>query len=59
MGNNMMMNEVLAFAMGIFFGLSIGAGYIYVNEIKPCEKNLPRDQHCKIIGVVDNDSNNN
>lgn len=49
----MMTNEVLAFLIGLFFGISLMAGIIYVNEIKPCEKNLPRDQHCKLIGVVD------
>lgn len=53
MGNNTKMNEFLAFLTGFFFGLSLMAGAIYVTEIKPCEKNLPRDQHCKIIGVVD------
>jgi hypothetical protein len=25
----------------------------YHDSIKECEKALPRDKHCKIIGVVD------
>lgn len=48
-----MKNEYLAFLMGLFFGISIVAVVIYVIHIQPCEKNLPRDQHCKLIGVVD------
>ena len=28
----------------------------YNSAIKECEKSLPRDQHCKVIGVIDNDS---
>ena len=29
----------------------------YDSAIKECEKNLPRNQHCKIIAVVDDKLN--
>lgn len=28
----------------------------YNAAIQECEKSLPRDQHCKLVGVVDNEA---
>lgn len=28
---------------------------LYKKAIEECEKSLPRDKHCKVIGVVDED----
>ena len=32
-----------------------GFVYKYKQAISECEKNLPREKHCKVIGVVDED----
>ena len=49
---------ILAFFMGIVVSgaiLNLPNSPInkYEDAIKECEKSLPRDKHCKIIGVVD------
>lgn len=38
---------------GIMANLPFSNVAKYNAAIKECEKTLPRDQHCKVIGVVD------
>jgi capsular polysaccharide biosynthesis protein len=45
-------NIVLAFLLGIVVSVGMVSSQ-YHDAIKECEKALPRDKHCKIIGVVD------
>lgn len=52
---NTTMKDFLSFLMGLFFGLAIMSGVIYITYIKPCEQRLPRNQHCKLTAVVDDD----
>ena len=53
-------------SIGVFAGFMLGIVFCiglsslpdsalekYKKSIKDCEKSLPRDQHCKVIGVVD------
>ena len=42
--------------IGIIVHLPISNVSKYNNAIEECEKSLPRDQHCKIIGVLDDSS---
>ena len=48
-------NIVLAFLLGIVVSVGMVSSPLteYHDSIKECEKALPRDKHCKIIGVVD------
>lgn len=48
-------NIVLAFLVGLVFSAGMVSSPLmeYHDAIKECEKSLPRDKHCKIIGVVD------
>ena len=48
-------NIVLAFLVGLVFSAGIVSSTLteYHDAIKECEKSLPRDKHCKIIGVID------
>lgn len=52
----------MGIVIGLILGLIIAASLsnldtspstLYFNAIKECEKTLPRNQHCKIIGVID------
>lgn len=38
---------------GVLVNLPNSALKKYEKAIEECEKSLPRDQHCKVIGVVD------
>ena len=42
--------------IGIIVNLPISNVSKYNNAIEECEKSLPRDQHCKVIGVLDDSS---
>jgi hypothetical protein len=44
--------------LGIVANLPFSSVTKYDKAIKECEKTLPRDQHCKVIGVVDKDLEN-
>lgn len=44
--------------IGVIANLPFSNVTKYDNAIKECEKALPRDQHCKVIGVVDNEFKN-
>lgn len=48
-------NIVLAFLVGLAFSAGMVSSPLaeYHDAIEECEKSLPRDKHCKIIGVVD------
>lgn len=42
--------------IGVVANLPFSTVTKYNTAIKECEKSLPRDKHCKVIGVVDNDT---
>lgn len=49
---------VVGFVLGLLVSILLyivpAAGLSkYKKAIEECEKSLPRDQHCKVIGVVD------
>lgn len=39
--------------IGVMANLPFSNVTKYDNAIKECEKSLPRDKHCKVIGVVE------
>lgn len=49
---------VATVVIGIMANLPFSNVTKYNAAIKECEKTLPRDQHCKVIGVVDNELEN-
>lgn len=46
---------ILAIVLTLAFAIHLPNGKIsrYDNAIAACERDLPRNQHCKIIAVVD------
>ena len=44
------------FLLGVFLGILFTTWFIYAIQfatfIKPCEKNLPRTQHCELTAKV-------
>jgi len=61
------MEATQAFGLGIMVGVLFvfimcvvtpwSSPNLYHEAIAQCEAKLPRDQHCKVIGVIDNDRN--
>jgi len=49
----------IGIVLGVLAGLTLFAMLSYSDRVKytmaiqECEKSLPRDKHCKVIGVVD------
>lgn len=42
--------------IGVIANLPFSNVTKYDKAIKECEKSLPRDKHCKVIGVLDDSS---
>ena len=52
------MNEDHGIIVFVFFVIVLGVGGIYLSDehaklINECERHLPRDKHCKLIAVID------
>lgn len=57
--NDFSLGFVLAtVVIGVIANLPFSNVTKYDNAIKECEKILPRDKHCKVIGVVDDELKN-
>jgi hypothetical protein len=57
--NDFALGFVLAtVVIGVVANLPFSNVVKYDNAIKECEKALPRDKHCKVIGVIDNEFKN-
>ena len=41
--------------IGVIANLPFSNVTKYNDAIKECEKSLPRDKYCKVIGVIDNE----
>ena len=55
--NDFALGFVLAtVVIGVIANLPFSNVTKFNEAIKECEKTLPRDKHCKVIGVVDNDT---
>ena len=49
---------LIGFTMGIFTVMITNHWVNASDAITECEQDLPRNQKCKIIGVIDNENNN-
>ena len=55
--NDFALGFVLAtVVIGVIANLPFSSVTKYNDAIKECEKSLPRDKHCKVIGVIDESS---